>query len=226
MFLTWCKSGCWTLAKAGLVGRSWLSPMTVADVSFDFESALASSIVQEELLGHLDSGEMGCGLFSTSPLTSPETTAPPSPAQQPTLLDGTDIPSIGSLSPPNPERMPGESSAAVCDLPGTVTKADKRYRSNKTRSHAKRTRARANERKEREAGGQPYEVRASSRLKHVHQSNALNADVSLTDMPISAPGYIGVRDTAEQKDTRDYQLGDLIGEGSRFKFQLKKWDGR
>ena len=85
--------------------------MTVADVSFDFESALASSIIQEELLGHLDSGEMGCGLFSTSPLTSPETTPPPSPAQQPTLLGGTDIPSIGSLSPPDPEQMPGGYSA-------------------------------------------------------------------------------------------------------------------
>ena len=214
------------MAKAGRVGKRWPSPVSVPDTSFDFESALASSIVQEELLGHLDSGEMGCGLFSASPLTSPEPSPPPSPAQQPTLLGSKDPPSIGSLSPPDPQRMPVDSSSATFDSPGDVKKADKRYRSNKMRSHAKRKRERANERQEREAGGQPYEVRASTRLKHVHQSNAVNANVSLADIPISAPGYIGVRDTAEQKDTKEYPLDDLIGEGSRFKFKLKKWDGR
>jgi hypothetical protein len=112
------------------VGKGWAGwptlapphqcPRCVPDASFDFESALASSIVQEELHGHLDSGEMGCGLFSPSPLTSPKPKPPPSPAQQPTLLDSKDLPSIGSLSPADPQRMPGDSSATAFDPPGGV----------------------------------------------------------------------------------------------------------
>jgi hypothetical protein len=122
--------------------------------------------------------------------------------------------------------MPGDSSSAAFDPLGNMKKADKRYCSNRMRSHAKWKCERANEQKEQEAGGQPYKVCTSTCLKHVHQSNTINADISLTGMPISAPGYIGVWDTAEQKDTREYPLDDLIGEGSHFKFKLKKWDGR
>jgi hypothetical protein len=212
--------------KAGWVGKRWPNPISVPNTSFDLESALESSIAREELIGHLDSGETGCGLFSASPLTSPEPTPPPSPAQQPTLLDSEDLPSIGPILAPDPQRMPEDSSSTVVDPPDGAKKAERRYRSNKMRSHAKRKRERANERKEREAGGQPYEVRPSTRLKHVHQSDVVNTKVNLADMPISAPGYIGVRDTAEQKDTTKHTLDDLIGEGSRFKFKLQKWDGR
>jgi hypothetical protein len=52
--------------------------------------------------------------------------------------------------------MPGDSSTTA-DPPGmdVLEKAGKRHRSNKIRSHTKQKRERANERKKREAGGQP-----------------------------------------------------------------------
>src|ERR1700723_2506607 len=62
------------LAQAGRAGKAWLRPVCVPDKSFDFESTVASSIKWEEMFGCLDSGGVGIGLFSTSPLTSPEPT--------------------------------------------------------------------------------------------------------------------------------------------------------
>ena len=138
--------------------------MSVPEPSFNFDSALALSIEMEEQYGHLDCGEVGYGLFSSSPLTSPEPTPPPSPSHQPTPLDGLDLPSIRLPLPPDPQQMPRDSSAAV-ESPGGVKSAG-RYCSNKMRSHAKRKREGANERMERKAGGLPYEVRAPTRLKH------------------------------------------------------------
>jgi hypothetical protein len=114
----------------------------------------------------------------------------------------------------------------AADPPGDVKKAGQKYHSQKTRSHAKRKRERANEWKEREAGGQPYDVRASTHLKHMDQSNTVDAEVNISDIPISAPGYIGLRDAKEQKDRVEYALDDLVGEGSHFKFKLQSWDGQ
>ena len=95
-----------------------------------------------------------------------------------------------------------------------------RYRSNKMRSHVKRKRM------EREAGGLPYKVCAPTHLKHVHPSSAINANLNLADIPISAPGYIGLCDKSVEKDTAAYRLEDLVREGSWFKFTYQKWDGR
>ncbi|KAF8241049.1 hypothetical protein L208DRAFT_1083907, partial [Tricholoma matsutake] len=39
-------------------------------------------------------------------------------------------------------------------------------------------------------------------------------------------GYIGLCNTEELKDKTAYELDDLVGENSCFKFKLQKWDGR
>jgi hypothetical protein len=122
--------------------------------------------------------------------------------------------------------MPEESPSMATEPPPAVKTAGKKYRSNKARSHARRKRQRTDERMEREAGGQPYHVRASTRLKHVHPSNAVAASLNLGDIPISAPGYIGLRDKNEEKDCTEYRLENVVGERSRFRFKLLKWDGR
>jgi hypothetical protein len=214
------------LAQAGRTGKAWLRPVCVPDKSFDFESAVASSIEWEEMFGYLDSGGVGIGLFSASPLTSPEPTPPPSPAQKPAFSDSQDPPSISPLSPPEPWLTPDDSPSTATEPPAVVNAAQRKYRSNKARSHARRKRQRTDERMEREAGGQPYDVRAPTRLKHVRPSNAVNARLNLGDVPISAPGYIGLRDKKDEKDRTQYKLEDVVGEHSKFRFKLLKWDGR
>ena len=121
--------------------------------------------------------------------------------------------------------MTGDSPSAAPGPSGEAEGAGKKYHSNKMRSHAKRKRERANERREHEAGGQPYDVRASTRLKHVHLSKPIDAKLNLADTPISAPSYIGLCDN-EEKDTMEYKLEDVVGMSSWFKFKLVKWDGR
>ena len=55
------------MVQAGLVDKPWPTPISVPDASFNFKSAMASSIEKEELLGYLDGGEIGHGLFRTAP---------------------------------------------------------------------------------------------------------------------------------------------------------------
>jgi hypothetical protein len=212
--------------KAGQADNDWTTPICVPEASFDFESALATSIKMEELYGHLDDGELGYGIFNDSPLTSPEPTPPPSPTQPTTWLDTLDTPLGGSLSPPNPPQMPEDLPLTAAGTPGPAKTTVKKYLSNKVRSHAKRKRERANKRKEREAGDQPYDAQASTRLRHVHSSSPMDAKLDLAGIPISAPGYIGLREKIQANDRAQYKLEDLVGEGSRYKFKLVKWDGR
>ena len=102
----------------------------------------------------------------------------------------------------------------------------KKCGSNKKQGHAKWKCDRAEQRKEHEARVQPYEVCPASCMKHVHGSKAADAQLKLADIPILAPGYVGLHDTHELKDKTAYKLDDLVGENSRFKFKLQKWDGR
>jgi hypothetical protein len=59
----------------------------------------------------------------------------------------------------------------------------------------------------------------------VHGSEAADAKLDLASISISDPGYISLRDAEELKDKTAYKLDDVVGESSRFKFKLQKWDG-
>jgi hypothetical protein len=215
---------CW-LNYLGQVDKLWPIPINVHDPSFDFESAMASSNEREEMFGYLDSGAIGSGLFSDSPLTTPEPTPPPSPTQKPTFLDRHNPPPLLMHFTQDRQSAPRGTTSTSAGQFDKVGSEGKKYGSNKKRGHAKRKRDRAEQRKEREAGVQSYEVRPASRKKHVHGSKAADAQLELADIPISAPGYVGLRDTQELKDRTAYRLDDLVGENSRFKFKLQKWDG-
>lgn len=219
--------------------KHWLTPIGVPDPLFDFEFEMALSIEREEIMGHLDSGEIGHGLFSDSdsepPLTTPEPTPPSSPTQKPTAnLDAHNFSPFPPHFPldPNSQSAGETAPTSAARLPVGKVNCDnagkKYYKSNKRRSHAKRKRDRAEQRKERETTGHPYEVRHATRQKHIHTSKAVTVDAGfdLAGIPISAPGYIGLRDGEEVKDNTAYKLDDLVGENSRFKFKLQKWDGR
>jgi hypothetical protein len=173
IFLTSEKVGWNTLVQ----DKPWPTPVSVHDASFDFESAVALSIETEEMFGYLDSGEIGRGLFSDSPLTTPEPTPPPSPTQKSISLDDHNpLP-----FPPDPQSVAGKTASTSSGRLGKVENADKKYGSNKKLSHAKRKCDRAEQRKEREAGVHPYEVRpaeivqmnATALLGHVYTFTAL-----------------------------------------------------
>jgi hypothetical protein len=187
---------------------------------------VASSIEWEELFGYLEGGEIGHGLFGSSPLTSPKPTPPPSPAQKPTSLGTRDLPPFPSLFSPDVPLLAPPAFASTPpepSEPGIAENVHKKHRSNKQRSRKKRARDREDQRKAQEGHALPYEVRPATRQKHVHTSKNTDAKINMAGIPISLPGYIGLRGDG---DKTAYRLDDVTGEGSRFKFKLQKWNGR
>jgi hypothetical protein len=120
--------------------------------------------------------------------------------------------------------VPGETTSTSA---GWLENVGKKYGSNKHRSHARRKCDRAEQRKECETRVHPYKVHPATCQK-LYNSNlkAIDAKLNLMDISTSAPGYIDLHDTEELKDKTTYELDNLVGENSRFKFKLKKWDGR
>ena len=195
----------------------------VPNLLFDFESATELSIKREEICGHLDNREIGYGLYSDSPLTTPEPTPPQSPTQK--LTSTLDNPPHFPLDLSHPAAV-GDSASPSAGQVNKVENKGKKYKSNKKRSHAKRKLDRAERRKEHEANAHPYEPCPATRQTHICTSNTVRTGLDLAGIPISKPGFIGLRDMEEVKDTGVYMLQDMVGPNSRFKFKLQKWDGR
>lgn len=105
-----------------------LTPITVPNLLFDFESATTLSIEREEICGHLDNREIGYGLYSDSPLTTPEPMLPPSPTQKPTSM--LDNPPHFS---PDPSYLAaaGDAASTSAGLVSEVENKGKKYKSNK-----------------------------------------------------------------------------------------------
>ena len=81
-------------------GQTLATPISAHDPSFDFESPITLSI-EREMSGYLDGREIGRGLFSDSPLTTPE---PTPPTQKPIFWMAT----IPCLSPRIPSLCQGK----------------------------------------------------------------------------------------------------------------------
>ncbi len=47
---------------------------------------------------------------------------------------------------------------------------------------------------------------------------------SLDAKTAAKTGYVGIHDSKASK--RIYRLGEVVGEGSKFKFNLLEWDGK
>jgi len=218
---------CHALPQAGLADSPWPTPISVPNASFDLESAMVLCVERVEMLGYSDSREIGCSLFSNSPLTMPEPTPPPSPAPGPTSWDHqhplAPLPPLPPF-PPNPLPAHGEAMQTT-SWQGEVENVSRRHSHNKRRSHAQRRCNRAEWWKKQEASAHPYEVRHATHQKHVHGLKAVDTHLDLVDISITLPGYISLHDVVELKEAA-YVLDDLVGGNSHFKFKLQKWDGR
>jgi hypothetical protein len=68
-------------------------------------------------------------------------------------------------------------------------------------------------------------VRPSIRERHTASTAPINVPSFSLDGKVPAKtGYIGVRDSKTNK--RVYTLREMVGEGSKFNFNLIEWDGR
>jgi hypothetical protein len=69
------------------------------------------------------------------------------------------------------------------------------------------------------------EYREDSKIttKHTRNANATASNYNASNFGIASTGYIGKR--AKEQPVA-YALGEMVGEDSKFNFELKKWDGR
>ena len=70
-----------------------------------------------------------------------------------------------------------------------------------------------------------FNVTPSLRERHVASATPISIPIFSLDTKVPAKtGYIGVRDAKASKKV--YKLGELVGETSRFNFNLIEWDGK
>jgi hypothetical protein len=68
-------------------------------------------------------------------------------------------------------------------------------------------------------------VRPSLRERHTASSTPVSVpSFSLDTKTAAKTGYVGIRDSNASKKV--YKLSEVIGEGSKFKFNLLEWDGK
>jgi hypothetical protein len=68
-------------------------------------------------------------------------------------------------------------------------------------------------------------VRPSLLERHTASSTPVSVpSFSLDAKTAAKSGYVGIRDSKASK--RVYRLGEIVGEGSKFKFNLLEWDGK
>lgn len=186
--------------RSGAEFSSWGGPhVTATDPAFDFQELLKKSVERSQAAEHDHSG-----LFSLSPLTSPESSRASSLAPlSPTALDKP-------LTPP-PARMTPESPISH---PVDRTKKKKKH------SHACRNKKRA---KEKEARFSPYGARPTVQAKYVDHATSVHTSASVKTSRVARTAYTALDDRIRSK--RLYSLHELVDPESKLGLTLQEWDG-
>jgi hypothetical protein len=101
---------------------------------------------------------------------------------------------------------------------GDISKASFRKKNRSHKNRAKRRKAEAHD-----LGYAPHRESVKRGLhKHVAPSNPLKTSLSIDASNMASTGYIGLR---EQNSKKIFTLEELVGEKSKFHFQLIGWDG-
>jgi hypothetical protein len=144
-------------------------------------------------------------------------------------------PPLPRISPTNTTRNSGtvdsdgadSESAPDSDTAGPTTHKRK-HKSKATIAYKKLAfkKRRAADRQRAKDGLDPdVNVRPSIRKRHVAPATPIDVPSFTIDAKVPAKtAYVGVRDPKATK--RVYGLGEMVGEGSKFKFNLVEWDGK
>ncbi|TRM57179.1 hypothetical protein BD626DRAFT_574753 [Schizophyllum amplum] len=129
----------------------------------------------------------------------------------------TDAEEDASIHIPSAVRASGASS----------TLPHNRKRHNRQRSKAVRKRQRLSACSGADSDDLEPNVRLSARRKHVAAAEPIARNISLQNLRVTKTGYTAMRDAKSGKQKhRTYQLQDLVGPKSQYKFELYEWDGR
>jgi hypothetical protein len=155
-------------------------------------------------------------LFSLSPLTSPDST--PSSTPKVTAVDLPDVETTPAMEPLLVEKV----AEALTPLEKKKRRMKARSKKNKKR---KRFLAKVKKMEENQFQDGPA-VREKAKLKYLREADLLFTMVDTEGSHVTKSAYASVNTTNRAGFEVEYGLNDLVGEDSRFKFALKKWDGK
>lgn len=193
--------------------------MIAANPDFDLASCVQARLLHEDAALQPASVD----LFSLSPLTSPEPTPPPSPQITPVpslpnpASDGLDAEHFSSSTRALPLPI-DHPPPPMKDLLTPSSKIKNRKAAKKAASHAQRSKRRA------AAEFRNYVVRVKVANRYVNLTDSIRCGMDTQAAPVQSTGF-----TARDDGTRpqkEHCLDEMVGETSRFKFRLEKWDGR
>jgi hypothetical protein len=152
-------------------------------------------------------------LFSPSPSTTPDSTPSSSP-----MVEAAELPGIDTAGP---------------FLKGDLTETDgpssqeKKKRRMKAKSKANKKRRRHLEKVKEDVENLYRDgpaVRPKAQKKYAKKADFVFTSTETAQSKVTSTGYTGVDD--RERSEVAYELDDLVGENSRFKFDLLEWDGR
>ena len=211
IYLTICPTGS-ELANS----VAWPGDRIIADPQFDFNASLQVSIAREN--------DLRRALFSLSPLSSPASTPPSSPGPTSHQPLQTDVEEFRPQSGPSHTKVTTPSDTASMNYPQTpsATGTSKRKAKLKRTSKTRRDRGRANKKASKSFAAYKTTSRLISR--HVDSSHQITCDTAASELKnIASTGFVGLDDGSRSKVV--YKLEDLVGDQSRFRFQLHRWCG-
>ncbi|KDR66326.1 hypothetical protein GALMADRAFT_259368 [Galerina marginata CBS 339.88] len=173
-----------------------------ADSDFDFKAQVFKGIhLGARACDGSDYEEVDSPL---TPLTDASRSTSPEPRPRtPTTTPGPALPS--SLSP--------EALTSTPSAPPTRGEKRKAKKKQQGRRNAKEKKA-----KIRESGPKP-----ALALKQIQTAVGVSSTYSAQDFDIASTGYISQR---ERGHSATFSLDQVVGPNSRYKFELKEWDGR
>jgi hypothetical protein len=102
--------------------------------------------------------------------------------------------------------------------PGTAESA---YRKAKGKAREK---VKAQQRKDAAPYGD-FAVKPRLVNKHIKKpGTTIRTSINAGNLPHTSTAYLGMRDSSGSRKV--FQLEELVGEGSKYRFELRKWDGR
>jgi hypothetical protein len=148
---------------------------------------------------------------STTPARTASTNAPPAPTSTPPTSTKRRLDNISDSEPSSDDDAP-------CRKRRSKSKSKIAYK--KLAFKKRRAADRRGAKDDIEA-----KVRPSLRERHTESSTPVTVpSFSLDTKTAAKTGYVGIRDLKASK--RLYKLSELVGEGSKFKFNLLEWDGK
>lgn len=214
----------------------------VVDPKYSFDDAIRDSIEAEAAYGHIDLGPVDTLdpealaealdlFFGTSPMSTPPSSAPPSPAigpfrparQPPNLELGLEYDeshgiSLPSSPPPTNPSPPVPEPTLESNLPASERHdLNSNARRNRKKGHSNRRRKRGEARSQQDKNTTVY----SNAAKIIAGAAVTQTDYDTSNMPSASTGFIALSDRTERLD-RIHKTEELLAGGE---FRLIPNDG-